>query len=84
MPTLALESMALCKPIVVSNDAGCVESVDGGKFGHIYEIDELDDLVSKTNRALHGGLPVQDARQRVLNEYDWRVVAAKLDDIYRG
>ena len=72
MPTLALEAMALRKPIVVSADAGCVEAVDGGKFGHIYQTGDIDDLLEQTTRALRNELPVERARQRIVDEFDWR------------
>ncbi len=84
MPTLALEGMTLRKPIVVTGDAGCVEAVAGGRFGYIYEAGNLDDLVEQTRRALRTELPLDQARQRIVDEFDWRAVAQQLDRIYQG
>jgi glycosyltransferase involved in cell wall biosynthesis len=81
LPTLVLEAMALEKNIVVPREAGCLEAVGEEGAGISYEPGALDDLEEKTRRAL--SLPPNTAgRVRVLEEFDWRVVAAKLDRVY--
>jgi len=84
MPTLVLEGMALRRPVVVPYVHGCAEAVGDERHGFIYRHDDLDDLVEKTLAALADRQRGQRARERVLAEYDWRVVAPKLDAIYRG
>lgn len=84
LPTLVLEAMALCKSIVVPDEAGCMEAIGGGEFGHIYRQGDLGGLAEKTLAALADRQRGQRARERVLAEYDWRVVAPKLDALYRG
>jgi glycosyltransferase involved in cell wall biosynthesis len=84
LPTLVMEAMAQCKPVVVPNEAGCREAVGEGDFGLIYRQNDLDDLAEKTLKALADTERSQRARQRVLSEYDWRVIAPKLDAIYCG
>jgi glycosyltransferase involved in cell wall biosynthesis len=84
LPTLVLEAMALGKPVVVPTEDGCVEAVGAGEFGHIYRLGDIADLAEKTLAALADPTKAALARQRVLEEYDWRVVAPKLDAIYRG
>jgi glycosyltransferase involved in cell wall biosynthesis len=82
LPTLVLEAMALAKPAVVSNEPGSLEAVDGGAYGLPYELGSIDDLVRQTQAALGDTTVGARARQRVLEEYDWRVVAPQLDRIY--
>lgn len=83
LPTLVLEAMSHGKPIVVPNEAGCFEAVNGGEFGRIYRQDDLDDLLAQTESALTGAVFLPDSRKRILEEYDWRVVAGKLDSFYK-
>ena len=84
LPTLVLEAMTHRRAVVVPDDAGCMEAVGQGEFGFIYRQGDLDDLTAKTLAALANPDRGQRARQRVLTEYDWRVIAPKLDGIYRG
>ena len=84
LPTLVLEAMAHQKPIVVSNEPGSMEAIDNGRFGYYYSLGDLDDLKKNVLLALADQEKPKLARQRVLEEYDWRVVARKLDAIYRG
>ena len=84
LPTLVLEAMTHQKPIVVSNEPGSMEAIDNGRFGYYYSLGDLDDLRKNVLLALGDGEKPKLARQRVLEEYDWRVVARKLDAIYRG
>ena len=82
LPTLVLEAMVHCKPVVVPAEAGCVEAV--GDCGFIYMPDDINDLAAQTLAALGDLERSAKGRQRVLAEYDWRVVAPQLDAIYRG
>jgi glycosyltransferase involved in cell wall biosynthesis len=83
LPTLVLEGMAHQKPVVVSAEPGSMEVVNQGEFGQIYPLGQIDDLVEQTQVAISIKVPSTSARQRVINEYDWRVVAPKLDALYR-
>ncbi len=84
LPTLVFEAMAQCKPVVVPNEAGCMETIADGESGFIYQQDDLEDLAARTRAALEDGARGQRARQRLLVEYDWRVVAPRLDALSRG
>jgi glycosyltransferase involved in cell wall biosynthesis len=84
LPTLVLEAMAQLKPVVVPNEAGCTEAIGDGEFGFIYRQGDIDDLAEKTLAALADTKRCAGARKRVLSEYDWRVVAPKLDALYLG
>jgi glycosyltransferase involved in cell wall biosynthesis len=83
LPTLLLEAMAHQKPIVVPDEAGCMEAIGNGQFGFIYRQRDLDDLAGKMLQALADTEKSKGARERVLAEYDWRAIAPKLDAIYR-
>jgi glycosyltransferase involved in cell wall biosynthesis len=82
LPTLVLEAMVHRKPVVVPAEAGCVEAV--GDCGSIYHPDDIADLAEQTLAALGDLGKSAKGRQRVLAEYDWRVVAQRLDAIYQG
>ena len=84
LPTALLEAMALRKPVVAPDLDGCLEAIGSEECGFIYRHDSLDDLVEKTRAALVDTTRGAKARERVLREYDWRVVAPRLDDVYRA
>jgi glycosyltransferase involved in cell wall biosynthesis len=84
LPTIVLEALAHRKPVVVPDDAGCLEAIGGGAFGLVYQHGDLADLAVKTQDALSERRNSSAARDRVLSEFDWRVVAPQLDDIYRS
>lgn len=84
MPTLVLEGMALRRPVVVPDVHGCAEAVGDERHGFIYAPGNVDDLAEKTVAALADKERGPRARERVMTEYDWRVVAPKLDALYRG
>ena len=83
LPTLVLEAMAHGKPIVVPQEAGCVEAIGGGDFGFIYQQANIQSLVHMTTLALGDTDRCTKSRERILTEYDWQIVAAKLDRIYQ-
>jgi glycosyltransferase involved in cell wall biosynthesis len=82
LPTVVLEAMVHSKPVVVPVEAGCVEAIGGGESGLIYVPNDLDDLAAKTIAALGDTSMGASGRKRALAEYDWRVVAPKLDALY--
>ncbi|MEO8577158.1 MAG: glycosyltransferase family 4 protein [Gemmatimonadales bacterium] len=84
LPTLVLEAMAHRRNTVVPDEPGSVEAVAEGKFGTIYSPGDVDDLAAKVADALGKERDFPMAREHVLETYDWRVVAPKLDAIYSG
>ena len=84
LPTLVLEGMAQSKPVVVSNEPGSMEAIDHGKYGYFYELGNIQDLKNQTLLALKDTIKPVKAKQRVLVEYDWRVVIKKLDSLYNA
>ena len=84
LPTLVLEGMALRRPIVVPGEAGCLDATDGERCAAVYEVDNSDHLQDRVQFVLREKADNEAGRQRVLQEFDWRVVAGKLDRIYQG
>jgi glycosyltransferase involved in cell wall biosynthesis len=82
LPTLVMEAMAMSKPVVVPDEAGCAETVGHGAAGFVYCRDSMDSLVSKTLESLEEVWIGPRGREKVLDEYDWRVIAPKLDALY--
>lgn len=82
LPTVVLEAMAHAKPVVVPDEAGCVEAIGEGDCGLIYDPHDLADLVLKTAAAAGDTNLGARGRARVLTEYDWRVVGPQLDALY--
>jgi glycosyltransferase involved in cell wall biosynthesis len=84
LPTVVLEAMTHGKSVVVSDDAGCVEAIDDGKYGFVYRQGDPADMAEKTEAALLDTDRRSMARDHILAVYDWRVVAPRLDEIYRA
>lgn len=82
LPTLVMEAMAANKPIVVPNEAGCMEAIGEGECGFIYQLGDIDDLARKLELSLNKPQVAARGRPRALREYDWRVVARSLDKLY--
>ena len=79
-----MEAMALQRPVVGGDCYGMREVIDNEQHGFLYEAGNVDDLIMKTREAVtdsgcHKGA---SARQRILENYDWRVVMPKLDELY--
>jgi glycosyltransferase involved in cell wall biosynthesis len=83
LPTLVLEGMAHGKPVIVSNEPGSMEAIDHGAYGLFYELGDIEDLKEKTLLAINDNSIGEKARQRVLDEYDWRIISQKLDCTYK-
>lgn len=84
LPTLVLEAMTHGKPIVVPDEDGCMEAIGHGDFGFSYRHGDIEQLAVTTVDASVDKTRCKYARQRIAAEYDWRVVARKLDQIYEG
>lgn len=82
LPTLALEAMTQGKSIVVPEEEGCMEAVSYGEFGFIYQPDNISDLAEKTLKARRDVSRCSGARDRILQEFNWPVIATKLEKFY--
>lgn len=82
LPTVLMEAMALERSVVGVNTFGTKEVIHSDAYGYLYKVDDLADLIAKTQQAYqHSKGPL--ARQRILEAYDWRVVIPKIDTIYK-
>ena len=81
LPTVLMEAMALRRSVVGVNTYGTKEVIHSDKFGYLYEHNNFDDLVSKTKLALNRSKGVK-ARERILEHYDWKVIAPQIDQLY--
>jgi glycosyltransferase involved in cell wall biosynthesis len=82
LPTLVLEAMVHETPLVVPDEAGCMEAINYGQFGGIYRRNDLDDLEQKVLLACGHRRPNREARNCVLKEFDWAIIAPDLDRMY--
>lgn len=83
LPTLVLEAMVHETPLVVADEAGCMEAVNQGQFGAIYQLGDVEDLKSKVTEVLAGPKKSVGGLQYVGQHYDWRQVSRQLDEVYR-
>ncbi|MCR9265873.1 MAG: glycosyltransferase family 4 protein [Flavobacteriaceae bacterium] len=83
LPTVLMEAMALRRSVVGVNTYGTKEVIHSEKYGYLYEADNLEDLVQKTEAA-YAHSKGDQARERILQEYDWRVIAPQLDALYQN
>lgn len=84
IPTVLLEAMAMCKPVVVPNLSGCKEVVCSNDYGFLYTPNILDDLIDKTKHAIDSKNIGENARKRILEEYNWKIIIRKIDSIYES
>lgn len=82
IPTALLEAMGMEKPVVAPFHSGCKEIVCNKKYGFLYEPNSLDDLIEKTHCALTSKHIGKNAREKVLLNYDWKVLAKKIDTLW--
>lgn len=84
IPTTLLEAMGMGKPVVVPAHSGCREVIHSDDYGSLYEPNSLDDLVEKVKQALVLGDFRKEAREKILNNYDWKILARKIDSVYES
>lgn len=82
MPTALLEAMCMRKAVVVPNHSGCKEVVENTSYGYLYEPNSLDDLVKNVKLALKSDESVESAREKILKNYDWKVLIRDIDSVY--
>lgn len=83
LPTLVLEGMALRKPIVIPDEDGCMDATDGEQHATIYSKDNPHSIVEAIEKTMEEKVR-RDSREKVLSQYDWRIVSKKLDMLYQG
>lgn len=81
-PNSLLEAMALSRPVVVPRHTGCLEVVGSDQNGFLFDPDSLDDLITKTARALVTPEVGVRGKQHVIAHFNWLNSAKKMDEIY--
>ncbi|MCA9066437.1 MAG: glycosyltransferase family 4 protein [Planctomycetaceae bacterium] len=84
LPTLVLEAMTHQKPVVIPDEDGCMDATNGQEHAYVYRKGDVAHLADQVRNALAGPETMPRSRERILDEFDWRVVAEKLDAIYQG
>ena len=84
IPTVLLEAMGMGKPVVAPAHSGCKEVIHSNDYGFLYEPDSLDDLFEQTKQALISKHIGEKARERVEKNYDWKILARKIDMVYES
>jgi glycosyltransferase involved in cell wall biosynthesis len=85
LPTVVLEALSHSRPVVIPNDPGCLEAAGNLANVFVFEHHNLDEAVARTKEALsYDGTDRVAARERVLDEFDWKVVGRQLDSFYRS
>lgn len=85
-PLKPFEAMAMGKVVIASDVAALAEIIDDGVTGLVHKKDDHEDLANKisrliTDRALRERLG-KTAREWVVAERDWKVIAKRVDDVY--
>lgn len=83
LPTVLMEAMALKCSVVGCNTYGTKEVIHSEEYGYLYKYDSVEDLVAQTRLAYEVSKG-EKARQRILENYDWRIVIPQLDAVYNN
>lgn len=84
LPTLALEALAHRAALVVSDAEGCLDATDAGSLAHVYPRGNIDRLCDRIGFAVSLGQDREPGRRFVQEKFDWKVLARRLDAVYRG
>jgi N,N'-diacetylbacillosaminyl-diphospho-undecaprenol alpha-1,3-N-acetylgalactosaminyltransferase len=86
IPRVLLEAMSMEKPIVTTNSVGCKEVVEEGKNGFLVPVKDSVALASAIEKLINNEeLRIKMGkygREKVLREFDERIVVSKLLQIY--
>ncbi len=80
-----LEAMSASRPLVGTRVGGIPELIEEGKNGFLVDPSDVDDLAAGIIKLYHSTQRQEMgeyARQKVVNEYSWEHVAAKVADFY--
>lgn len=82
LPTTVLEAMGMGKPAIAPDQVWGQELIPSSDYGFLYEPNSLEDLLEKTRQALASKDVGERAKKRVAENYDWRVLAKRIDSAY--
>jgi glycosyltransferase involved in cell wall biosynthesis len=82
LPTSLMEAMVMRKNVVGPYTTGIHEVIHSDDNGYLYRPGDIEDLIYITQLALNNKSKGENARERILSNYDWRKVAPQIDLIY--
>lgn len=82
LPTVCLEAMSAGIPSVAYDVGGVRECVRDGVTGFTVRRGDVNAFVSKTLRALDFDGFTEDCLRIAKNEYDWKIVTNKIEEVY--
>jgi glycosyltransferase involved in cell wall biosynthesis len=88
-PMALMESMASHVPLVSTRVGQAEDLIDDGRTGGLVEVGDVEDMCRKASEMLEADSDAasqraQEARQRVVDAFDWRLVAKRhYDEVYR-
>ena len=88
MPRVIMEAMAMAKPVITTNTAGCRETVDDLVNGYLVPVKNADALADSMIRFIQLDDPSKEkmgqaGREKVLRDFDERIIANKLYEILK-
>jgi len=87
-PLTALEAMACGKAVIASRVGGLPSLLEGNDCGLLCEMGDVEDLAQKIQSLTHAPELAEqlgrNAREIVLREYTWNIIADRLVDLYRA
>ena len=82
LPNSLLEAMGIGKPVVVPAHSGCLEVVGNEDNGFLYNMNNLDEFVSKVEEALCAPGKGKAARKRIEENFNCIDKVKQMDEIY--
>jgi PEP-CTERM/exosortase A-associated glycosyltransferase len=86
-PLKPLEAMAQAKPVLGSNVGGIRELIDHDRTGLLFQPADVDDLCRQAERLVRNATLRHEigkrAREEILREKDWKVLARRYEVVYR-
>ncbi len=89
MPRVIMEAMAMERPVITTDTAGCRETVDDGINGYLVGVKDAKALADAMERFLRLDAPARAAmgtagRVKALQEFDDRLIAGQYMDLIRA
>jgi len=83
-PQSVLEAMAIGRVVVSSSYVGSKELIPSEDYGFLFRQGSIDELIEKTKQALNSKGVAERAQERVVNNYDWKILAKRIDNLYES